>query len=93
METIESGAEAGPLRTVPDAERLFEYMLNILRLNEGFSADHFTARTGLPAELLRECLGPPVEKGLMTKISGDSWQVTPFGRRFLNDLQAEFLPE
>jgi len=93
METIESGAEAGPLGDVPDKDRLFEYMLNILRLNEGFSADHFTARTGLPVESLRERLQSPVEKGLMTEIASNRWQVTAFGRRFLNDLQANFLPE
>jgi putative oxygen-independent coproporphyrinogen III oxidase len=93
MEAMEAGAEAEPLRNVPDADRLFEYMLNVLRLTEGFSASQFTARTGLPAELLRERLNAPIEKGLMTEKERNFWQVTPFGRRFLNDLQANFLPD
>ena len=30
---------------------------------------------------------------LLEETGSDSWQVTALGRRFLNDLQAEFLPE
>ena len=74
MEAMEAGAEAGPLRNVPDADRLFEFMLNVLRLTEGFSASQFTARTGLPAKILRERLSAPIEKGLMTEKEGDFWQ-------------------
>lgn len=93
MEAIETGAEAAPLRRVSAADRLFEFMLNILRLNDGFSTAQFTARTGLPAEELRERLQSPIGKGLISELDADSWQVTPFGRRFLNDLQGHFLPE
>jgi len=93
MEAMESGAEAGPLRSVAAADRLFEFMLNILRLNEGFSAAQFSARTGLPVGELRERLKSPIGKGLITELDGDFWQVTAFGRRFLNDLQGHFLPE
>jgi oxygen-independent coproporphyrinogen-3 oxidase len=92
METIETGTTTAAPRPVPPADRLFEFMLNALRLNEGFSEDRFTARTGLPGELLRERMRPAVEKGLVTEAGGNFWRSTALGRRFLNDLQAEFLP-
>ncbi len=74
-------------------DRLFEIMLNVLRLNEGFTEQYFTARTGLPVAALHERLEAPSGKGLIELLAGDCWQVTPLGRRFLNDLQADFLPE
>jgi oxygen-independent coproporphyrinogen-3 oxidase len=92
METIETGTTTAAPHPVPPADRLFEFMLNALRLNEGFSEDRFTARTGLPAELLRERMRPAVEKGLVSEAGGNFWRSTALGRRFLNDLQAEFLP-
>lgn len=92
METMETGTKTAEPRPVPPADRLFEFMLNALRLNEGFSERRFMARTGLPAELLRERLQPAVEKGLMSESGGNFWRSTALGRRFLNDLQADFLP-
>jgi oxygen-independent coproporphyrinogen-3 oxidase len=72
---------------------LFEFMLNALRLRDEFNTDVFAARTGLSVALLRERLESPIKKGLVEKTGRASWQVTRLGRRFLNDLQAEFLPE
>jgi oxygen-independent coproporphyrinogen-3 oxidase len=88
-----TAGEEAELREVPAEDRLFEFMLNVLRLNSAFSAEHFSARTGLAENVLRERLERPVEKGLIEEITQDCWQVTAFGRRFLNDLQADFLPE
>jgi oxygen-independent coproporphyrinogen-3 oxidase len=93
METIEKGQTTAEPHPVPAADRLFEFMLNALRLNEGFSETRFTARTGLSAELLRERMNSAVEKGLMSESGGKFWRATALGRRFLNDLQADFLPQ
>ena len=93
LETLEGGGRVAELREVAPPDRLFEFMLNVLRLNEGFTERQFTARTGLPAEALLERLEIPSRKGLIEHSAGDFWQVTPLGRRFLNDLQADFLPE
>lgn len=92
LEAMQSG-EAAELRPVGAAERLFEYLLNTARLHDDISEAGFSARTGLPAERLRERLGRPAKDGLVEKSGPESWRVTPLGRRFLNDLQAEFLPE
>jgi oxygen-independent coproporphyrinogen-3 oxidase len=93
MEAIEKGDQIATPHPVPAPDRLFEFMLNALRLNEGFSENRFAARTGLPAGLLRERMRPAVEKGLMADSGGNFWRTTALGRRFLNDLQADFLPE
>ena len=72
---------------------LFEFMLNALRLIDGFDEQLFTDRTGLPRPLLRERLVPLVTRGLVVGGTGGRWCPTPRGRQFLNDLQAHFLPE
>jgi len=93
LETLEGDGRVAELREVAAQDRLFEFMLNVSRLNEGFTEQHFTARTGLPVETLLKRLESPTRKGLIVFSAGDCWQVTPLGRRFLNDLQADFLPE
>ena len=92
MEQASRDALTSELRPVEAAERLFEFMLNALRLTDGFDAALFEARTGLSAAELRQRLRASVDRGLITETGPDAWQVTPLGGRFLNDLQAEFLP-
>ena len=93
MRAIETGQQPAELQALGAADRLFEFMLNALRLRQGFDAELFTSRTGLPIAALEKHLDVPVSKGLLEPTGRESWQVTPLGRRFLNDLQAEFLPE
>jgi len=93
MDAQEQGiAEQAP-KLLTDAELLFEFMLNALRLTEGFDEQVFTARTGLPSAVLRERLRAPQEKGLVVEAGTGVWQPTTLGQRFLNDLQAAFLPD
>ena len=68
----------------------FEFMLNALRLNEGFSDECFEQRTGLPMSTVLPRLHEVQERGLLEPRSG-GWRPTDLGRRFLNDLQAAFL--
>ena len=77
---------------IGDADRLFEFMLNALRLVDGFDAALFRERTGLPDDLLVKSLEPLRERGLVAQIGPSRWRPTATGRRFLNDLQAHFLP-
>jgi len=93
LETTETGTQVSDPQSLTPPDRLFEFMLNVLRLNEGFTEQYFTARTGLPVAALHKRLETPSGKGLIELSAGDCWQVTPLGRRFLNDLQADFLPE
>lgn len=92
MEFLERGDYQVELRALDDADRVFEFMLNALRLVDGFDEELFTTRTGLGSEALRSRLGPSLDKGLITAFEGRGWRPTALGRRFLNDLQADFLP-
>jgi putative oxygen-independent coproporphyrinogen III oxidase len=72
------------------ADLPFEFMLNALRLNQGFSADLFEARTGLCQDAIASHLSEARTKGLIEE-TRNGWRPTDLGRRFLNDLQASFL--
>ena len=77
---------------VIDAARLpFEYMLNLLRLHEGFGLRDFESRTGLDRAVLQPALASAVERGWLLR---DGERVTPteLGRRFTNDVVELFLP-
>ena len=69
----------------------FEFMLNALRLKEGFTLQQFTDRTGLPAATIAAPLREAQAKGLLV---ADAARVQPTERGFdfLSDLQALFLP-
>jgi putative oxygen-independent coproporphyrinogen III oxidase len=77
---------------VGDAELIFEFMLNTTRLQQEIPTSLFTERTGLSVDKLAPGLNKAQAKGLLD-IKEDAWQITPFGRRYTNDLQAIFLPE
>jgi oxygen-independent coproporphyrinogen-3 oxidase len=69
----------------------FEFMLNALRLTEGVPIAMFAERTGFPLTLVHEALELADQRGLIAR---DHLRLRPTarGRRFLNDLQALFLP-
>jgi oxygen-independent coproporphyrinogen-3 oxidase len=70
----------------------FEFMLNALRLPEGFDDRLFAERTGLPLSALARELGLAKDRGLLESADGQKWKPTALGWQFLNDLQGEFLP-
>lgn len=61
-----------------------EFMLNALRLNQGFTIEQFIARTGLSIDAIAKPLQTGYQKGLLVQ-QGDRIKVTGIGRRFLND--------
>jgi len=72
-------------------ERLpFEYMLNVLRLHEGFDLQDFEWRTGQNRSLLRSALNTAVEKGWLLR-TGNQFMPTDEGRRLSNNLIELFL--
>lgn len=70
----------------------FEYLLNALRLPAGFSEAAFSSRTGLSADTISVPLEKAKADGLVLEVGRGRWQPTALGFRFLNDLQARFLP-
>jgi oxygen-independent coproporphyrinogen-3 oxidase len=81
----------GERRHIAVADLPFEFMLNALRLNAGFAAGDFEQRTGLALGSVAPALTRAGERGLLER-SGERWRPTELGRKFLNDLQASFLP-
>jgi len=75
---------------VKASELPFEFMLNVLRLPEGFPVHHFIERTGLPLTTIAAPLREAETKGLITR-NHERIAPTPLGQRFLNDLQSLFL--
>jgi oxygen-independent coproporphyrinogen-3 oxidase len=86
------GAAIGARTPVPAEHRPFEYMLNVLRLTAGFAREEFEARTALPVAAIEAELGAAIGRGLLEESAG-GFRPTALGLRFLNDLQALFLPK
>ena len=88
--------EAGAARTageraLTNQDAAFEFMLNALRLSDGFETALFADRTGQPVTAVERPLAEAERRGLI------EWNVqhirpTERGRRFLNDLLELFLP-
>ena len=79
---------------VARAQLPFEFMLNALRLREGFALSLFTERCGLPLSAIAKPLEEAERRGLVarTGLPGAEWiQPTVRGFDFLNDLQELFL--
>jgi putative oxygen-independent coproporphyrinogen III oxidase len=89
------GAMAGQALAIDDevarADLPFEFMLNALRLRDGFALSQFSERTGLPLTAIAQPLAEAEAKGLIER---DLARVRPTTRGFdfLSDLQALFLP-
>jgi oxygen-independent coproporphyrinogen-3 oxidase len=75
---------------VPASELPFEFVMNALRLAEGFPVALFSERTGLPLGVMEAPLARAEAAGLLER---DAFAIrpTPRGRRFLNDLLGLFL--
>jgi putative oxygen-independent coproporphyrinogen III oxidase len=78
---------------VERADLPFEYMLNVLRLTDDFREDDFAARTGVEFAKVAGAVAEAQRKRLLQAAGVGRWRVTELGQRFLNDLQAVFLPE
>ncbi|MGI4718495.1 MAG: radical SAM family heme chaperone HemW [Janthinobacterium lividum] len=68
----------------------FEFMLNALRLTEGFDPNLFGERTGMNIGAITKALNEAEAKGLLYR-DYKLIKPTELGQRFLNDLQEMFL--
>lgn len=92
MEKAALGLSNEEEKIVSVAELPFEFMLNALRINEGFANSLFVERTGLPISVISRELAKATALGLIER---DHLHVKPTakGRLFLNDLLELFLPK
>lgn len=84
------GAAAPEERVLEAADLGFEFMMNALRLTDGFDEALFAERTGLPLAVLAPALHEAAAKGFLER-ADLRIRPTPRGRRFLNDLLQLFL--
>lgn len=75
--------------TIREADIVFEFMLNALRLFEPITFDVFEQRTGLSREILKKPFTLGIQKGLLK--NQDVIETTELGKKFLNDLCRIFL--
>jgi len=89
-EAMEGSALAQDVEVARD-ELAFEFMLNALRLREGFELSRFVERTGLPIGAVESAMADAERRGLLERDLSRAWPSAK-GLDFLNDLQALFLP-
>lgn len=92
---IQQVAQERPIQSEHDVGRgelAFEFMMNALRLNEGFDSALFQERTSLPLHKVRRELEQAEQRGLLFR---DHQRIAPtqLGQRFLNDLLGIFLAD
>jgi oxygen-independent coproporphyrinogen-3 oxidase len=85
-----SAAAIGGDEAIEPARRPFDYMLNALRLVEGFKLTEFEHRTGLPRNAIAGELAIAGQRGWIDIID-DRVVPTELGRRFTNDVISLFL--
>jgi putative oxygen-independent coproporphyrinogen III oxidase len=85
-----AGAVIPESRDITVPELPGEFMMNALRLNEGFDLSLFAARTGLELTRILPTLDQAETRGLLTR-NHQRAAPTLLGRRFLNDLMQLFL--
>jgi putative oxygen-independent coproporphyrinogen III oxidase len=91
MTRVAAGGAVQSEHEVPVRDIPFEFMMNALRLNDGFPLSLFEERAGLPLTHALKGLDEAERRGLIVR---DHRHVAPteLGRRFLNDLLQIFLP-
>ncbi|MDO8788600.1 MAG: radical SAM family heme chaperone HemW [Sulfuritalea sp.] len=90
LEGATRGDFIGTRQPVARADLPGEFMMNALRLNEGFLPRLFTERTGLPLAVIEESALAARRDRLLETADGHI-RPTLRGRRFLNQLLAGFL--
>ena len=90
---IEAAKRGNPVQEeheIARGEMGFEFMLNALRLTEGFDPNLFGERTGMNIGAITKALNEAEAKGLLYR-DHKLIKPTELGQRFLNDLQEMFL--
>jgi putative oxygen-independent coproporphyrinogen III oxidase len=90
MQQVGKGQPVQTAQEVSRDELGFEFMMNALRLNEGFDSALFEQRTSLPLLAVQRELAEAEKRGLLSR---DHLRIAPtrLGQRFLNDLLEIFL--
>lgn len=91
MQMIEEGKQ-GRVSRVSESEVQFEFMLNVLRLQDGIDLSLFKSRTGMSPEVIEPNLETLRQKKWIV-INDDRLELTELGKSFLNNVLQEFLQD
>ncbi|MCS0589514.1 radical SAM family heme chaperone HemW [Massilia norwichensis] len=92
IEAAQKGNAVHEEHEITRAEMGFEFMLNTLRLLDGFDPNLFGERTGMSITAIEKTLNEAEAKGLLYR-DFKVIRPTELGQRFLNDLHEMFLAE
>ncbi len=92
MQFVESGEQQPLGNPLDEDNRLFEFLLNALRLTHGFDEKDFAERALQAPNRLAGKASVAIERGLIKRDSAGVWRPTGLGQRFLDDLTEGFLP-
>jgi putative oxygen-independent coproporphyrinogen III oxidase len=90
LEYVDNSTSPSLEPALGEADLVLEFMLNALRLTQGFPPPLFQRRTGLSLGLIRPQLERAVAMGLLQR-DETLLRPSPVGRRFLNELVALFM--
>ena len=77
---------------ISNTDRCYEFMLNSLRLKQGFTLELFEQHTGLNRQVIEGRCEQAIEKGLLSR-QGSQLRASETGYLFLNDLINLFYPD
>ena len=91
LRQVGAGTPAQETHAVAERDLPFEFMMNAMRLTDGFELERFEERTGIARTAVLGVLDRAEQDGLIER---DHVRVRPSarGRRFLNELLMRFLP-
>ena len=90
---MQDPARTEATEVIEGPQRVFEFMLNALRLRKGFPARLIEERTGVRLKAIQPLLDRASGRGLLEIDPLGCCRPTDLGFRFLNDLQGIFLPD
>lgn len=90
LEAMDEPARQGARTVVPPGDLRFEFLMNTLRLREGFAERLLTQRTGLAFRALEPELSRCIDDGLLELCDGRI-RCTPTGFNFLDTVLQRFL--
>lgn len=91
MAGVASGDALASTTKLDDADRVFEFFLNHLRLRQAVSRTDFEYRTGIDWEAVMPAVESGIARGLL-RLCEPGFETTELGWRFNNECQALFLP-
>ncbi|MBT8117797.1 MAG: radical SAM family heme chaperone HemW, partial [Gammaproteobacteria bacterium] len=85
LETAGTAECISPSSVLSSGDVILEYVMNALRLDDGFTREAFTAATGLPFAAIEEPVTRALADGLLDE-HGERLQASERGQRYLNEL-------